>query len=193
MVTRLAKSTPFSCSRKPWTKCCRDCSPSLTMSMPASSCSLSARMVASRLASASAWPVCCQGAHRTRGVASHAGLGKLPAIVVSSMAKDPPVNSGGILTRAMREGYSAWSARAPRALLGRNGDRTARQRAGARAAHEQQAAEQQDGDQDEHELGPAGVDQQAERHRRQRGAKRQPGADEAEHLAELARWGGVLD
>ena len=39
----VAKSMPSTFSRKPWTKCWRDCSPSVTMSMPASSCSLMAK------------------------------------------------------------------------------------------------------------------------------------------------------
>src|ERR1041385_1198327 len=47
--TRRAKSMPSTPSRKPCTKCCRDCSPSLTMSMPQSSRVLSARSIASRL------------------------------------------------------------------------------------------------------------------------------------------------
>src|SRR5204863_337147 len=37
MGTRRAKSMPSMPSRKPCTKCCRACSPSLTMSMPQSS------------------------------------------------------------------------------------------------------------------------------------------------------------
>ena len=43
------------------------------------------RSVASRLASTSASPSSCQGAHNIGGLASQAGFGKLPAIVVSSM------------------------------------------------------------------------------------------------------------
>src|ERR1700733_12995070 len=86
ILTRLAQSMPASVSRKPCTKCWRDISPSLTMSMPISSCSLSVRMVASRLASARASPWSAQGAHSILGLASQAGLGRLPARVVSSMA-----------------------------------------------------------------------------------------------------------
>ena len=41
------------------------------------------------------------------------------------------------------------------------------------------------GDQHQHQLGMAAVDQEAERHRRERRAERQAGADEAEHLADL--------
>src|SRR5216683_5433649 len=74
-------------SRKPWTKCWRDCSPSVTISMPASSCSLSASNVASRLASSNSAPLRSQGAQSMRGLASQEGFGKEPAIVVSSMAK----------------------------------------------------------------------------------------------------------
>ena len=39
-----------------------------------------------RLASTSASPSNCQGAHNIRGLANHAGFGKLPAIVVSSIS-----------------------------------------------------------------------------------------------------------
>ena len=49
-LDRRSKSMPSTHSRKPCTKCWRDCSPSVTMSMPQSSCSLSANTVASRLA-----------------------------------------------------------------------------------------------------------------------------------------------
>src|ERR1700694_5787120 len=75
---------PSTFSRKPWTKCCRDCSPSVTMSTPASSCSFSASMVASRFAFASSVPVDFQGAHNLLGSASHSGFGKEPAIVVGN-------------------------------------------------------------------------------------------------------------
>ena len=68
-----------------------------------------------------------------------------------------------------------------------------RPRAGARAADEQQAGEQEHRDQHEHEIGPAGIDQQAERHWRHRLPERQPGADEPEHLADLAGRRRVLD
>src|SRR5579864_3718094 len=75
---------PSTFSRKPWTKCWRACSPSVTMSMPASSWSLTASSVASRLARASSSPLDFQGAHRTLGSASHSGLGREPAIVVGN-------------------------------------------------------------------------------------------------------------
>src|SRR5919198_2475583 len=84
--TLRAKSMPSTNSRKPCTKCWRDCSPSVTMSMPQSSCSLGGSRVASRLASSSAGPAARHGGHNLFGSASKAGLGKLPAIVV--------VNSG---------------------------------------------------------------------------------------------------
>ena len=64
------------------TKCRRVCSPSLTMSMPASSWSRRTSRTASRLPSASASPSSCHGAHSSLGVASQDGLGRLPAIVV---------------------------------------------------------------------------------------------------------------
>src|SRR6478752_1335182 len=71
-------------SRKPWTKCWRACSPSVTISTPASSCSFIANMVASRLARASSAPVDFQGAQSMLGSASHSGFGKEPAIVVGN-------------------------------------------------------------------------------------------------------------
>src|SRR4051812_8296892 len=85
ICTRLPKSMPSISARKPCTKCWRDCSPSLTISMPASSCSFSTSSVASRFASARASPACAQGAQSIFGCASQKGLGRLPAIVVSSM------------------------------------------------------------------------------------------------------------
>src|SRR5215472_6698805 len=84
--TRREGSTPSTCSRKPCTKCWRDCSPSPTMSMPTSSCTLRARRVASRLASSSSEPASRQGAQSRLGSASQVGLGRLPAMVVSNMA-----------------------------------------------------------------------------------------------------------
>src|SRR3984893_3865413 len=71
-------------SRKPWTKCCRACSPSVTISRPASSCSLTASRVASRLARDNSEPVDFQGAHSVLGWASHSGFGREPAIVVGN-------------------------------------------------------------------------------------------------------------
>src|SRR4051794_28661164 len=52
------------------------------MSTPASSCSLTANSVASRLARASSAPLDFQGAHSVLGSASHSGFGSEPAIVV---------------------------------------------------------------------------------------------------------------
>src|SRR6267143_6392520 len=75
---------PSTFSRKPWTKCWRACSPSVTISTPASSCSFTASMVASRLARASSSPLDRQGAHSVLGSASHSGFGKEPAIVVGN-------------------------------------------------------------------------------------------------------------
>src|ERR1700682_4154765 len=54
------------------------------MSTPASSCSFSASMVASRLARASSAPDDFQGAHSVLGSASHSGFGSEPAIVVGN-------------------------------------------------------------------------------------------------------------
>ena len=71
-------------SRKPCTKCCRACSPSPTMSMPASSWIFTASNVASRLPSIRSLPSRRHGAHRRSGSASQAGFGKLPAMVVSN-------------------------------------------------------------------------------------------------------------
>src|SRR5712671_5651800 len=42
IATTRSKSTPAIPSRNPWTKCCRACSPSVTISIPASSCSFTA-------------------------------------------------------------------------------------------------------------------------------------------------------
>ena len=56
--------------------------------MPASSCSLSQTSAASRLACSSSAPSCRQAAQSFSGSASQDGFGRLPAMVVSSMA--PP-------------------------------------------------------------------------------------------------------
>src|SRR6202035_4345045 len=80
-------------SRKPWTKCWRACSPSVTMSTPASSCSLIASKVASRLARASSSPDDFQGAHSLLGSASHSGFGSEPAIVVGNSISASPDGS----------------------------------------------------------------------------------------------------
>src|SRR5258708_36030471 len=55
------------------------------MSMPASSWRRMDKSVASSLASNSGAPLSVHGAHRTLGVASHEGFGRLPAKVVSNM------------------------------------------------------------------------------------------------------------
>src|SRR2546428_10914410 len=85
IVTRLPKSIPSSRSRKPCPKCCRDCSPSVTTSMPAVSCSLSAISTASRCAWASDSRGTRHGAQSFSGSASQDGLGRLPAMVVWSI------------------------------------------------------------------------------------------------------------
>src|SRR5256885_16075043 len=86
IFTLREKSMPSTNSRKPCTKCWRDCSPSVTMSSPASSCALSQRSVASRFACSSSSPVARQVGQSFFGSASQAGLGKLPAIVVFSIS-----------------------------------------------------------------------------------------------------------
>src|SRR5215217_8956485 len=68
----------------------RACSPSPTMSMPASSCSLTARIVASSFACSSSRPDNFHGAQSLSGSASQFGLGRPPAIVVLSMLILPP-------------------------------------------------------------------------------------------------------
>src|SRR5260221_10467253 len=85
IFTLRLKSMPSTNSRKPWTKCCRDCSPSVTMSRPASSCALSQSSVASRFACSSSSPAARQAGQSLRGSASHAGLGRLRGMVVLSM------------------------------------------------------------------------------------------------------------
>src|SRR5882672_9032234 len=62
------------------------------MSMPASSWRRMASRVASSLASNSGGPLSVQGAHRTLGVASHEGLGRLPASVVSNIGSSRSSN-----------------------------------------------------------------------------------------------------
>src|SRR6202163_275284 len=93
--TLWAKSMPSIFSRKPCTKCCRACSPSVTMSTPASSCSLTASMVASRLARARSAPEDFQGAHNVLCSASHSGFGSEPAIVVGNSILGLRVGSDG--------------------------------------------------------------------------------------------------
>jgi hypothetical protein len=80
-----AEIDTFDLCKKAVHECCRACSPSVTISIPASSCSFSINSVASRFASTSASPSSCHGAHSILGVASQAGFGRLPAIVVSSI------------------------------------------------------------------------------------------------------------
>src|SRR3974377_940447 len=79
--TLWVKSMPSTNSRKPCTKCCRDCSPSHTMSMPASSCNLIASSVASSLPAASSSPCRRHWGHSLHGSASQDGFGRLPEIV----------------------------------------------------------------------------------------------------------------
>src|SRR5688572_26673672 len=86
IFTLCSKSMPSTNSRKPCTKCCRDCSPSLTMSTPASSCSFSQSSVASRFACSSSAPCTRHAGHSFPVSASHAGLGRLPAMVVLNMS-----------------------------------------------------------------------------------------------------------
>src|SRR5260221_4920602 len=85
IFTLRLKSMPSTNSRKPWTKCCRGCSPSMTMSRQASSCALSRTSVASRFACLSSSPAARQAGKSLRGSASHAGLGRLRGMVVLSM------------------------------------------------------------------------------------------------------------
>src|SRR3990172_2865931 len=82
------KSMPSTNSRKPCTKCWRDCSPSPITSMPASSCSLIQVSVASSLASPSASSATFHFGQSCCVSASQAGFGRLPAIAVSNMIED---------------------------------------------------------------------------------------------------------
>src|SRR5262249_47939364 len=66
-----------------------------TMSMPASSCSLMARRVASSFAAASSSPVSRHGAHSLLGSASHDGFGRLPAMLVGDMVALSVRGGGG--------------------------------------------------------------------------------------------------
>ncbi len=84
MRVRRAGSIPSRRSAKPWTKWRRVCSPSVTTSIPACSWSRSARSTASRCPSTSVSGGSRHGAHSVSGAASHAGLGRLPAMVVAS-------------------------------------------------------------------------------------------------------------
>src|SRR5882762_1349419 len=89
IFTLREKSMPSTNSRKPWTKCCRDCSPSVTMSNPASSCALSQSSVASRFVCSSSPATGRQAGQSLRGSASQAGFGRLPAMVVLSIRFPP--------------------------------------------------------------------------------------------------------
>ncbi len=104
---------PSTNSRKPCTKCWRDCSPSLTISRPACSCSLSQSSVASRLAAESSAPCARHGAQSLFGSASQAGFGRLPAMVVSNMAFSLPA----IIIRSQMARRSSGARRAPRKLV----------------------------------------------------------------------------
>src|SRR4249919_2703986 len=81
ILTLCSKSMPSTCSRKPCTKCWRDCSPSPITSRPASSCALIHSRVASALACASSAPSDFHCGQSLWVSASHAGLGRLPAMV----------------------------------------------------------------------------------------------------------------
>jgi hypothetical protein len=83
--TLWSKSMPSTYSRKPWTKCWRDCSPSVTTSMPASSCSFSDSSVASSLPAANSSPASRHCGHSLLGSASQDGFGRLPAMVVGNI------------------------------------------------------------------------------------------------------------
>src|SRR5665213_1581800 len=83
--TLLPKSMPWTNSRKPCTKCWRDISPSQTMSMPASSCILTASRVASSLPCARSAPSSRHFGQSLSGSASQDGFGKLPATVAGNM------------------------------------------------------------------------------------------------------------
>ncbi len=87
MRTFLSKSTPSTSARKPCTKCCRACSPSLDdveAGLFLAADGQERRVVLGFEAGAA--PESVQGAHRTFGVASQAGLGRLPASVVSNIS-----------------------------------------------------------------------------------------------------------
>src|SRR5260221_219153 len=86
IFTLCSKSMPSTDSRKPWTKCWRDCSPSVAMSMPASSCSFSQSSVASRFAFSRSAPCARQVGQSLLVSASQPGFGRLPAMVVLSIA-----------------------------------------------------------------------------------------------------------
>src|ERR1700675_2872804 len=66
------------------------------MSIPADSWSASTRRIASRLPSSRAEPSRSQGAQSLPGSASHAGLGRLPAMVVCRTTRGPSGRSAQI-------------------------------------------------------------------------------------------------
>ena len=66
------------------TKCCRVCSPSLTISIPARSWSSRDNRKASRLPASNSSLDSFQGDHRVSGCASQEGFGKLPAVDVGN-------------------------------------------------------------------------------------------------------------
>src|ERR687887_476755 len=85
IVTRRAKSIPSMRSRKPWTKCWRDCSPSVTTSMPAASWSRRATTTASRCATRVQQP-----GRRQRVVArEHGGSGEAELGEIGELAEQP--------------------------------------------------------------------------------------------------------
>src|SRR6478752_650680 len=86
IFTLCSKSMPSTCSRKPCTKCWRDCSPSPTISRPASSWALIHSSVASALACRRSSPWVFHCGQSLWVSASHAGLGRLPAIEVGNMS-----------------------------------------------------------------------------------------------------------
>src|ERR1700733_4226028 len=93
---RLDASTPPSRSAKPCTKCLRPCSPSVTVSIPARTCSPTAMRTASRCASSRSPPSRRHAGKMRSGSASQAGLGRLPAIVVGNgMARSSLRDSRG--------------------------------------------------------------------------------------------------
>src|SRR6476620_3560096 len=102
IFTLCSKSIPSTLARKPCTKCCRDCSPSPTTSMPASSCTLSQSKVASALARSSSAPLDFHSGHSFSVSASQEGLGRLPAMAVSNIERIPFCTSGAAARAAAR-------------------------------------------------------------------------------------------
>src|SRR5690606_7357510 len=77
-------------SRKPCTKWVRNCSPSDTVAMPASSCSLIQISAASRLAWSRSLPSSFHFGQSFSVSASQAGFGRLPAMVAGKSIIVPP-------------------------------------------------------------------------------------------------------